>query len=344
MAGARQDSYAVAPAALPPRSHVPPPRSNPRRPKQGAKFPVYLLVVVGVLLLGVAFLVMTFAPTTDARLEARIQSLYEGHQFEELLKLCADRKDRLSIEAAHLCGRADALVNPPELNQADAPPADHALAARRGLGAGPDTNIGRSGADLGGLDSASDVGKQGELGEGEETVEGGEAGVVEGSRGRPADLSQLVGGTDVAAASGRVSETTNPAEDDVHALRKARRLNAERRNAQRRMQAKQERLERAQRENAASESRAQRESAAEMYEQGMKRFLSGDSLKAERQFLQCVDLVPDFGDCHRGLGAVYRQRGQKARAVEAFRRYLAISPRASDAQQVRDAIRDLDQD
>ncbi|MBK8011296.1 MAG: FHA domain-containing protein [Deltaproteobacteria bacterium] len=360
-AGTRPESYAAAPAALPIRSQVPPPRSSPRRPKQTAKFPIYVLVVVGILLLGVVFLVMTFAPNTDARLEARIQALYEARKFDELLKLCAERKDRLSIEAAHLCGRVDALVNPPQLNQADAPPAGRSLGMRRAGSSVDGTSLGAGAA--GGAKAAgavaefedSEVDQVTEEDREDTEAEGGHAlgGSFAAARdARRPDLEHLVDGAD-ATASEAVPEASIR-EEGARAGRNARRLSAaERRSAQRRLQLRQERQERAQRaqdearaqrERTAADSKAQRETASEMYEQGMKRFLSGDALKAERQFLQCVDLVPDFGDCHRGLGAVYRQRGQKARAVEAFKRYLTIAPRASDAQQVRDAIRALEQD
>jgi predicted Zn finger-like uncharacterized protein len=71
-------------------------------------------------------------------------------------------------------------------------------------------------------------------------------------------------------------------------------------------------------------------------------------LDAER-FLQSVDrfnaalaIDPNDGDAMIGLAESYKVRGQNARAIELYRKYLATNPGGSKAQMARQNLRELD--
>ena len=44
---------------------------------------------------------------------------------------------------------------------------------------------------------------------------------------------------------------------------------------------------------------------------------------------------------HRYLGVIYIERGEHARAVEALETYLRLEPKAKEAAQIREIIKDL---
>lgn len=61
---------------------------------------------------------------------------------------------------------------------------------------------------------------------------------------------------------------------------------------------------------------------------------------AEVQLKRAIELGGDeVKDAHRFLGAIYLQRGEREKAVAEFETYLKLAPKAKEAEQVRQAIR-----
>jgi Flp pilus assembly protein TadD len=61
---------------------------------------------------------------------------------------------------------------------------------------------------------------------------------------------------------------------------------------------------------------------------------------AESELTRAVALGGDeVKDAHRFLGAIYMQRGEKEKAVTEFETYLKLNPKAKDADQIRQLIR-----
>ena len=61
---------------------------------------------------------------------------------------------------------------------------------------------------------------------------------------------------------------------------------------------------------------------------------------AQVQLIRAVELGGDeVKDAHRFLGAIYLQRGEHEKAVAEFETYLKLAPKAKDAEQIRQAIR-----
>lgn len=83
-----------------------------------------------------------------------------------------------------------------------------------------------------------------------------------------------------------------------------------------------------------------REEADVQFRQGKTMTLNGDLSNAEKALKGCLKLQPDHANCHRGLGVVYAQLGDTARACAYYKKYLELLPNASDAESVRQAIRD----
>jgi Flp pilus assembly protein TadD len=66
----------------------------------------------------------------------------------------------------------------------------------------------------------------------------------------------------------------------------------------------------------------------------------GRFAEAEIQLSRAIELGgDDVKDAHRFLGAIYLQRGEREKAVAEFEIYLKLAPKAKDAEQVRQAIR-----
>ena len=66
----------------------------------------------------------------------------------------------------------------------------------------------------------------------------------------------------------------------------------------------------------------------------------GRFAEAEIQLTRAIELGGDeVKDAHRFLGAIYLQRGDREKAVAEFEIYLKLAPKAKDAEQVRQLIR-----
>jgi cytochrome c-type biogenesis protein CcmH/NrfG len=66
----------------------------------------------------------------------------------------------------------------------------------------------------------------------------------------------------------------------------------------------------------------------------------GRFAEAEVQLTRAIELGGDeVKDAHRFLGAIYLQRGEREKGVAEFETYLKLAPKAKDAEQVRQMIR-----
>lgn len=67
---------------------------------------------------------------------------------------------------------------------------------------------------------------------------------------------------------------------------------------------------------------------------------AGNRERARREFEAVLKQNPNYAPAHYGLGLLYDDdRGDRRRAVEHYRRYLALAPEAADADQVREWLR-----
>ena len=72
-------------------------------------------------------------------------------------------------------------------------------------------------------------------------------------------------------------------------------------------------------------------------------YLAQDSLPAAfSTFEQALRQAKDFSEAHRGLGKLWRARGNREKALEHFRHYLKVLPMGSHAASVRTAIMELE--
>jgi hypothetical protein len=71
------------------------------------------------------------------------------------------------------------------------------------------------------------------------------------------------------------------------------------------------------------------------YASGNQRLFAGDAAGAVRAYQQALDYYPGYVAGYRGLGLAYAQQGDKAKALQAFRTYLANAPGAKDTALIR---------
>ena len=69
--------------------------------------------------------------------------------------------------------------------------------------------------------------------------------------------------------------------------------------------------------------------------------MKGDTSGALTTFKGSLAASPGYPPTWRGLGLVYEKLGQKAQAKKSFLRYLQLSPKASDAEQIRTRMEKL---
>ncbi|MGE0550706.1 MAG: tetratricopeptide repeat protein [Kofleriaceae bacterium] len=75
--------------------------------------------------------------------------------------------------------------------------------------------------------------------------------------------------------------------------------------------------------------------AASVFKHGMQQYAHGDTAGALSTLKGSLATHPEYPPTWRGLGLVYEKLGQKSQAKNAYRRYLQLSPRASDAASIR---------
>ena len=75
-----------------------------------------------------------------------------------------------------------------------------------------------------------------------------------------------------------------------------------------------------------------------LYDDGVASYVRGDLLRAEQSLRQALSIRPNNARTHRALGMVYERIGDNQRAVEEFRTYLRLRPRAKDRRSIRNRI------
>jgi tetratricopeptide repeat protein len=77
------------------------------------------------------------------------------------------------------------------------------------------------------------------------------------------------------------------------------------------------------------------------YARGNQRLFVGDSDAAIRAYREALAAYPGYAAGHRGLGLAYSQKGDTARAIDAFETYLRIVPRARDVSIIQKRVETL---
>jgi hypothetical protein len=80
---------------------------------------------------------------------------------------------------------------------------------------------------------------------------------------------------------------------------------------------------------------------AAAYKAGLQQFARGDAEGALATFKSSLASDPGYAPTWRGIGLVYEKLGKRSQASTAFRRYLQLSPNASDAAQIRGRLERL---
>ncbi len=80
---------------------------------------------------------------------------------------------------------------------------------------------------------------------------------------------------------------------------------------------------------------------ASAYKAGFQQYVRGDTSGALATFKGAQQTSPGYAPTYRGLGLVYEKMGNKTAAKLAFKRYLQLSPNASDAEQIKDRVEKL---
>ncbi len=80
---------------------------------------------------------------------------------------------------------------------------------------------------------------------------------------------------------------------------------------------------------------------AAAYKTGLQQYARGDTSGALATFRSSLASHPGFAPTWRGLGLVYEKQGNRSQARAAFKRYLQLSPGASDAEQIRGRLERL---
>lgn len=77
---------------------------------------------------------------------------------------------------------------------------------------------------------------------------------------------------------------------------------------------------------------------AESYRRQNNPELFGEAIQ---HYQKAIDLDPTFADPYRGLGTLYYQQGDRAKAQEAFRQYLVLAPAAEDELFIEGLLKEL---
>lgn len=77
-------------------------------------------------------------------------------------------------------------------------------------------------------------------------------------------------------------------------------------------------------------------------DEGKRALMDGKLKRAETLLLACVELNPSAAGCHRSLGVFYAKKDDTKKAIEHYKRYVALAPNGPDAEQVRRMISDAE--
>jgi eukaryotic-like serine/threonine-protein kinase len=79
----------------------------------------------------------------------------------------------------------------------------------------------------------------------------------------------------------------------------------------------------------------------ELKEKAAAYFAAGNLDKAEEYYKKAVATNPRYAPAHRGLGLVYQRRKMVKAAIKSYNRYLELQPKAHDAKDIKERLRQL---
>lgn len=82
--------------------------------------------------------------------------------------------------------------------------------------------------------------------------------------------------------------------------------------------------------------------ANRLFAQARSSLLLGRLVDAEVQLQRCLEIDPNYAECHRNLAVLRAKQDDTTRAVHHYRRYLELAPDAADAERVRAMLRDVE--
>ena len=94
-------------------------------------------------------------------------------------------------------------------------------------------------------------------------------------------------------------------------------------------------------DSAPTAARDRRQEAGRLYKQGQRLQMRGRTAEAEALMKKSIELMPGFADPHLGLGLIYARRGEKAKALAAYRKFLIIAPNDRRRGRVTQAMKRL---
>jgi serine/threonine-protein kinase len=84
-----------------------------------------------------------------------------------------------------------------------------------------------------------------------------------------------------------------------------------------------------------------RERARDAYRAASKLLVTGDTAGAIQKFRESLTARPGYAPAFRGLGLAHERRGDTARALRYYKRYLRAAPEARDAEAIRERVERL---
>jgi tetratricopeptide (TPR) repeat protein len=84
-------------------------------------------------------------------------------------------------------------------------------------------------------------------------------------------------------------------------------------------------------------------SADALVKEGAKHFVAGKLKEALASFEMAKHRAPGYAPAYRGIGMVKQRMGDRSGAAAAYRKYLALAPKASDASSIRGKLEKLEQ-
>jgi tetratricopeptide (TPR) repeat protein len=79
--------------------------------------------------------------------------------------------------------------------------------------------------------------------------------------------------------------------------------------------------------------------AKSTYDKGNERLFAGDTGGAIAAYNETLQISPGYVAAYRGLGLAYSQRGDKAKALAAFEKYVSLAPNARDVPMIQSRIK-----
>ncbi len=70
-------------------------------------------------------------------------------------------------------------------------------------------------------------------------------------------------------------------------------------------------------------------------------FAAGNWDKAEESYKKVLEINPRYAPAHRGLGLIYQRRKMVKAAIKSYKRYLELQPKAHDAKDIKERLRQL---